>query len=149
MTESNPLHELNRLGQSVWLDFIRRSWLEEGTILDFESQPQLEVDVVIDDSDVGGDPDAIATLVLNIGDVTTNFWGRPSARDPSGANNFFAIGVQTPEWDVAIYQNTVKDLVGLSAVQRSSAGDSFDERTQSYSIGRSAFQTFVSERRHS
>jgi transaldolase/glucose-6-phosphate isomerase len=32
MSETNPLHELNRLGQSVWLDFIRRSWLEDGTI---------------------------------------------------------------------------------------------------------------------
>jgi outer membrane receptor protein involved in Fe transport len=43
------------------------------------------------------------------------------------------------EWDIALYQNTVKDLIGLSAVQRSSAGDSFDELTQSYIIGRSAF----------
>jgi transaldolase len=32
MSESNPLHDLHRLGQSVWLDFIRRSWLEDGTI---------------------------------------------------------------------------------------------------------------------
>jgi transaldolase/glucose-6-phosphate isomerase len=32
MPESNPLHDLHRLGQSVWLDFIRRSWLEDGTI---------------------------------------------------------------------------------------------------------------------
>jgi hypothetical protein len=32
MTAGNPLHALAGLGQSVWLDFIRRSWLEDGTI---------------------------------------------------------------------------------------------------------------------
>lgn len=32
MTATNPLHALADLGQSVWLDFIRRSWLEDGTI---------------------------------------------------------------------------------------------------------------------
>jgi transaldolase/glucose-6-phosphate isomerase len=32
MSESNALHDLHRLGQSVWLDFIRRSWLEDGTV---------------------------------------------------------------------------------------------------------------------
>ena len=32
MTASNPLHALAGLGQSVWLDFIRRSWLEDGTL---------------------------------------------------------------------------------------------------------------------
>ncbi len=32
MTAGNPLHALAGLGQSVWLDFIRRSWLEEGTV---------------------------------------------------------------------------------------------------------------------
>ncbi len=32
MTASNPLLALVDLGQSVWLDFIRRSWLEDGTL---------------------------------------------------------------------------------------------------------------------
>lgn len=32
MSAPNPLHALTELGQSVWLDFIRRSWLEDGTI---------------------------------------------------------------------------------------------------------------------
>ena len=32
MNASNPLHALADLGQSVWLDFIRRGWLEDGTI---------------------------------------------------------------------------------------------------------------------
>jgi transaldolase/glucose-6-phosphate isomerase len=32
MTAVNPLHALAGLGQSVWLDFIRRSWLEDGTV---------------------------------------------------------------------------------------------------------------------
>lgn len=32
MTAGNPLHALAGLGQSVWLDFIRRAWLEDGTI---------------------------------------------------------------------------------------------------------------------
>ncbi len=30
--QSNPLRELARLGQSVWLDDIRRSWLQDGTL---------------------------------------------------------------------------------------------------------------------
>jgi transaldolase len=32
MAAGNPLHALAGLGQSVWLDFIRRSWLEDGTV---------------------------------------------------------------------------------------------------------------------
>ncbi|MEO8197403.1 MAG: transaldolase [Thermoanaerobaculia bacterium] len=32
MTAGNPLQALSGLGQSVWLDFIRRSWLEDGTV---------------------------------------------------------------------------------------------------------------------
>ena len=32
MSSGNPLHALAGLGQSVWLDFIRRSWLEDGTV---------------------------------------------------------------------------------------------------------------------
>jgi transaldolase len=32
MAASNPLHTLATLGQSVWLDFIRRSWLEDGKL---------------------------------------------------------------------------------------------------------------------
>ncbi|WP_370458904.1 TonB-dependent receptor domain-containing protein [Aggregicoccus sp. 17bor-14] len=43
------------------------------------------------------------------------------------------------EWDVALYQNTVKDLIVLSAVERLPAGDSYDPVSQSFLIGRSAF----------
>ncbi len=32
MSASNPLHALAGLGQSVWLDFIRRGWLADGTL---------------------------------------------------------------------------------------------------------------------
>lgn len=32
MPAGNPLHALAGLGQSVWLDFIRRSWLDDGTV---------------------------------------------------------------------------------------------------------------------
>jgi iron complex outermembrane receptor protein len=44
------------------------------------------------------------------------------------------------DWDVALYQNTVKDLIGLSALQRLPAGDTFDPATGSYVLGRSFFQ---------
>ncbi len=48
-----------------------------------------------------------------------------------------ALGI---DWDVALYQNTVKDLIGLSAVQRLPAGESYDARTDTYLVGRSFFQ---------
>jgi iron complex outermembrane receptor protein len=44
------------------------------------------------------------------------------------------------EWDVALYQNTVKNLIGLSAVQRLPAGDSFDPDSGTFMVGRSFFQ---------
>ncbi|MCY1020346.1 TonB-dependent receptor domain-containing protein [Pyxidicoccus sp. MSG2] len=44
------------------------------------------------------------------------------------------------DWDVALYQNTVRDLIGLSAVQRLPAGESYDAGTGSYLLGRSFFQ---------
>src|SRR5262249_46733793 len=44
------------------------------------------------------------------------------------------------DWDVALYQNTVKDLIHLSAVQPLSAGDSWDAATGTYLLGRSVFQ---------
>lgn len=44
------------------------------------------------------------------------------------------------DWDVALYQNTVKDLIGLSALQRLPAEDTFDAATGSYVLGRSVFQ---------
>ncbi len=44
------------------------------------------------------------------------------------------------DWDVALYQNTVKDLIGLSALQRLPAQDTFDAATGSYVLGRSFFQ---------
>ncbi|RKH08306.1 TonB-dependent receptor [Corallococcus sp. CA047B] len=43
------------------------------------------------------------------------------------------------DWDVALYQNTVKDLIGLSAVQRLPAGESYDSGSGSYLVGRSLF----------
>lgn len=44
------------------------------------------------------------------------------------------------DWDVAVYQNTVKNLIGLSAVQRLPAGDSFDPESGTYLVGNSFFQ---------
>ncbi|HYH99598.1 TonB-dependent receptor plug domain-containing protein, partial [Hyalangium sp.] len=44
------------------------------------------------------------------------------------------------DWDVALYQNTVKNLIGLSAVQRLPAGESFDPESGTYMVGRSFFQ---------
>lgn len=44
------------------------------------------------------------------------------------------------DWDVALYQNTVKDLIGLSALERLPAGDSYDPLTGTYLLGRSFFQ---------
>ncbi|WP_224247223.1 TonB-dependent receptor domain-containing protein [Hyalangium gracile] len=44
------------------------------------------------------------------------------------------------DWDVAVYQNTVKNLIGLSPVQRLPANDSFDPDSGSYVVGRSFFQ---------
>ncbi|MDY7232067.1 TonB-dependent receptor domain-containing protein [Hyalangium rubrum] len=56
-----------------------------------------------------------------------------------------ALGI---DWDVALYQNTVKDLIDLSAVQRLPANESFDPSTGTYLLGRSFFQneqaTYVS-----
>ncbi|RKG73863.1 TonB-dependent receptor domain-containing protein, partial [Corallococcus terminator] len=43
------------------------------------------------------------------------------------------------DWDVALYQNTVKDLIGLSSVQRLPAGESYDSGSGSYLVGRSMF----------
>ncbi|WP_257448498.1 TonB-dependent receptor domain-containing protein [Archangium lipolyticum] len=44
------------------------------------------------------------------------------------------------DWDVALYQNTVRDLIGLSAVERLPAGESWDAATGTYLLGRSFFQ---------
>ncbi|MCP3145104.1 TonB-dependent receptor domain-containing protein [Pyxidicoccus xibeiensis] len=44
------------------------------------------------------------------------------------------------DWDVALYQNTVRDLIGLSAVQRLPAGESYDAGSGTYLLGRSFFQ---------
>ncbi|TSC25079.1 TonB-dependent siderophore receptor [Corallococcus sp. Z5C101001] len=43
------------------------------------------------------------------------------------------------DWDVALYQNTVKDLIALSSVQPLHAGDAYDSGTGSYLLGRSLF----------
>ncbi|RKH29213.1 TonB-dependent receptor domain-containing protein [Corallococcus sicarius] len=43
------------------------------------------------------------------------------------------------DWDVALYQNTVKDLIGLSPVQRLPAGEAYDSGSGSYLVGRSLF----------
>lgn len=42
-------------------------------------------------------------------------------------------------WEVALYQNQVSDLVVLSAVNPVPADQAFDERSQSYLLGRSTF----------
>jgi iron complex outermembrane receptor protein len=44
------------------------------------------------------------------------------------------------DWDIALYQNTVKDLIGLSAVERLPAGESYDAATDTFLLGRSVFQ---------
>ncbi|XXF76876.1 TonB-dependent receptor [Myxococcaceae bacterium GXIMD 01537] len=44
------------------------------------------------------------------------------------------------DWDVSLYQNTVKDLIGLSALQRLPAGETFDAASGTYVLGRSFFQ---------
>jgi outer membrane receptor protein involved in Fe transport len=44
------------------------------------------------------------------------------------------------DWDLALYQNTVKDLIGLSPVERLPAGESYDAVTDTYLVGRSFFQ---------
>ncbi|WP_371823553.1 TonB-dependent receptor domain-containing protein [Myxococcus sp. CA056] len=43
------------------------------------------------------------------------------------------------DWDVALYQNRVKDLIGLSAFERLPAGESYDAASGNYLIGRSRF----------
>lgn len=48
-----------------------------------------------------------------------------------------ALGV---DWDVALYQNEVDNIIGLSAPQRLPVADSFDPSTGSFVVGRSAFQ---------
>ncbi|MFP2910716.1 TonB-dependent receptor plug domain-containing protein, partial [Pyxidicoccus sp. 3LFB2] len=44
------------------------------------------------------------------------------------------------DWDLALYQNTVRDLIGLSAVQRLRPEESYDAETGSYLLGISRFQ---------
>jgi iron complex outermembrane receptor protein len=44
------------------------------------------------------------------------------------------------DWDVALYQHTVKDLIYLSAVQPVPAGGSWDAATGTYLLGHSLFQ---------
>jgi outer membrane receptor protein involved in Fe transport len=44
------------------------------------------------------------------------------------------------DWDVALYQNTVTNLIGVSPVQRLPAGESFHEPSGTYLVGRSTFQ---------
>jgi len=44
------------------------------------------------------------------------------------------------EWDLAVYQNAVKDLIDIGAMQRLAAGQAFDPVSQTFILGRSAFQ---------
>jgi iron complex outermembrane receptor protein len=44
------------------------------------------------------------------------------------------------DWDVALYQNTVTNLIGLSAVQRLPADESFHDESGTFLVGRSFFQ---------
>ena len=43
------------------------------------------------------------------------------------------------DWDVALYQNRVSNLIQLSGVQRSSAGEAWDAVSGTYLLGRSSF----------
>jgi iron complex outermembrane receptor protein len=43
------------------------------------------------------------------------------------------------DWDVALYQNTVRDLIVLSAFRRVEAGETYDTASGSYLLGRSVF----------
>jgi iron complex outermembrane receptor protein len=43
------------------------------------------------------------------------------------------------DWDVALYQNTVRDLIVLSAFQRLPPEETFDTASNTYLLGRSAF----------
>jgi iron complex outermembrane receptor protein len=49
------------------------------------------------------------------------------------------LGDKGLSWEVALYQNNVSDLVVLSAVNPVPADQAFDERSQSYLLGRSTF----------
>jgi iron complex outermembrane receptor protein len=44
------------------------------------------------------------------------------------------------DWDVALYQNTVSNLIAVSPLQRSSAGESFDAESGTFVVGRSFFR---------
>lgn len=44
------------------------------------------------------------------------------------------------DWDVALYRNTVNNLIGLSPFQRLPAGESFHTDSGTYLVGRSFFQ---------
>ncbi len=44
------------------------------------------------------------------------------------------------DWDVALYQNTVRDLIHLSAVRPVPAGEAWDAATGTYLLGRSIFE---------
>ncbi len=43
------------------------------------------------------------------------------------------------EWDLSVYQNNVRDLIALSNVTRTLATEAWDEKSQSYLIGRTSF----------
>lgn len=43
------------------------------------------------------------------------------------------------DWDVALYQNTVRDLIVLSAFERTVPGETYDPGTGSYLVGKSSF----------
>ena len=44
------------------------------------------------------------------------------------------------DWDLALYQNTVKDLIVLSPFERLPASESYDAVTDTFLVGRSSFQ---------
>ncbi|MGA9525054.1 MAG: TonB-dependent receptor [Myxococcaceae bacterium] len=44
------------------------------------------------------------------------------------------------EWDLAVYQHEVKDLIGLGPINPVPAGEAYDPKTDTYLLGRSHFQ---------
>ncbi len=59
-------------------------YFRAGTPLDYETNPQLDVTVVVDDSTVGATPDATASLSIAVGDVYSTWTIGPSVWGPAG-----------------------------------------------------------------
>ena len=75
---ANPLHELHRLGQSVWLDFIRRGILDDGSlermIRDYDlrgvtSNPSIFEQAMAGSTDYDDELEQLASLGADAGDA--------------------------------------------------------------------------------